>query len=257
VYGNELRELGVRDHQVPGLGRSSDEVDVDTVLRGMQLPYQILHLVFLLVLAAIPAIFLNLPVGLMAGYYSESRRKVLLARSKVKIRGYDVMLTEKVVFCIVMVPLLWFLYGLALSSFTDFDGPTLALSILSMPYFAYIGIIVSDAGMIGLKDLRPWIMKLFPSSRERLAALPKTRKELQADLRALVRRIGPVLAGDIYYGKKIDWQSIQEKSRRSRDCSPPKETSDGSRDPGTPERVAPTGLASLDNLPTRETKKVV
>ena len=64
------------------------------------------------------------------------------------------MLTEKIVFCIVMVPTLWIIYGLILSWGTDLDRPAVALTLLTMPVFAYIGIVVAEAGMVDLKDLR-------------------------------------------------------------------------------------------------------
>lgn len=86
-------------------------------------------------------------------------------------------------FCIVMVPTLWLLYALLLVSLTDVDGPTIALALLSLPLFSYMGIIVTDAGAVGWKDLRPFVMRLFPSTRRRLARLPEERKQLQDDLR--------------------------------------------------------------------------
>jgi glycerol-3-phosphate O-acyltransferase/dihydroxyacetone phosphate acyltransferase len=217
VYQKELRELGIRDYQVPSLHREKSDLrdlERDDVLGVLRVPYQIVHILVLLALAAIPALFLNLPVGILAGIYSEGRRKKLLAKSKVKVRAFDVMLTEKVLFCIVAIPTLWFFYFLVLLFFTDFDGPTIALVIFSMPLFAYIGIIVSEAGMVGMKDLRPYYMRLFPSSRRRLRALPATRKQLQMDLRAFIKKVGPAL-GEIYYGKELNWQQIQEKSRLS------------------------------------------
>lgn len=195
------------------------DLDADTVYSKMQVPYQILRLVFFLLLAAIPTLFINLPVGVLAGIYSESRRKVLLSRSKVKVRGYDVVLTEKILFCIVMVPCLWFVHGFLLYYYTNMDGPALALAILSMPIFAYIGIIVSEAGMVDIKDLRPWVMKLFPSSRRRLAALPETRRKLQRDLRQFIKKLGPVL-GEIYYRKDLDWNAIEEKARVAAENAP-------------------------------------
>lgn len=214
-YQTELRDLGIRDYQVPGFDKN-EETDAigDRVLTGIRLPYQIVHLLVLLALAAIPSLFLNLPVGILAGIYSERRREKALKKSKVKVRGFDVMLTEKVVFCIVAIPSLWFMYWLVLYCFTDFDGPTIALCILSMPLFAYVGIIVSEAGMVDIKDLRPYYMRLLPSSRKRLKALPATRKQLQTDLRAFIRQVGPAL-GEIYYGQELDWKQIQEKSRKT------------------------------------------
>jgi len=165
-------------------------VDGDAVLSILQLFYNIVHLLFLLMLAAVPVLLLNLPVGILAGIYSERRRMKALAKSKVKIRGFDVVLTERVVFCLVMVPTLWVIYGIMLVCFTDMDGPTIALTILSMPLFAYVGIIVSDAGMVDLQDFRPYLMRLWPPARQRLSRLPASRRKLQEDLRAFIKSIG-------------------------------------------------------------------
>ena len=211
-YQTELKDLGIRDYQVPGLDHEEKEDVRDQTLKQIRLPYQIVHLLIVLALAAIPSLFLNLPVGILAGLWSERRREKALKRSKVKIRAFDVMLTEKVLFCTVAIPTLWFFYGLLMYLFTDFDGPTIALCILSMPLFAYVGIIVTEAGMVDIKDLRPYYVRLSPSARRRLKALPATRKGLQVDLRAFIKKVGPAL-GEIYYGKELDWKEIQEKSR--------------------------------------------
>lgn len=156
-YQQELTELGIRDYQVSGLDRAEKpkDIDGDTVLREMRLPYQIVHVLFLMLIAAIPAVFLNLPVGLIARLYAERRRKRALAKSKVKITGKDVMLTEKIVLCIVLVPSLWIMYGMLLYNFTDLDGPAIALCFFAMPLFSYTGIMWAEAGMVELKDLRP------------------------------------------------------------------------------------------------------
>ena len=63
----------------------------------------IIHLLFIFVLAALPSVLLNLPVGLASRIYSNRRRKVALAASKVKVKGFDVMLSERVLCCIVLV----------------------------------------------------------------------------------------------------------------------------------------------------------
>jgi glycerol-3-phosphate O-acyltransferase/dihydroxyacetone phosphate acyltransferase len=193
-YRNELKHLGLKDYQVNALvGEHLDatmnvkEVDGDVVLSFLQLPYHIVHLLLLVALAAVPVMLLNLPVGVLAGLYAEQRRKRALAKSKVKIHGYDVMLTEKVMFCIVMVPLMWMFYGFLLFFLTELDRPTIALGILSMPLFSYTGIVAAEAGMVDLMDLRPFFMRLFPSARRRLAALPEKRRILQKDLRGKLK----------------------------------------------------------------------
>lgn len=94
---SELRDLGIRDYQVPALlsehldeSLAVENVDGDTILSALQWVYHVVHLLLLLSLAAFPMLLLNLPVGILAGLWSESRRKKALAASKVKIRGYDV-----------------------------------------------------------------------------------------------------------------------------------------------------------------------
>lgn len=95
AYRNELKDLGLKDYQVPALkeerlDEAIDHVDGDNVLRFLQLPYYIVHKLVLILVSAIPILFLNLPVAVLAGLYSESRRKKALANSKVKIKGFDV-----------------------------------------------------------------------------------------------------------------------------------------------------------------------
>lgn len=156
---------------------------------------------------------LNLPVGLFARIYAESKRKKALKASRVKIQANDVMLSEKVVLCIVLVPTLWLLYGLGFYFLTDWDGPSIALAILSLPLFSYYGIMAAETGVINVRDIRPYFMRLFPSVRRRLAALPAKRNCLQKDLRNLVKELGPSL-GEIYYKKDVNWKDFQLKKRQ-------------------------------------------
>ena len=64
-----------------------------------------------------------------------------------------------------------------------------------------------------VKDLRPYVMRMIPSARKRLAALPATRKAPRADLRAVIRDVGPSL-GDIYYEKDLNWRDITTETKR-------------------------------------------
>jgi len=173
----------------------------------------IIHLIFIIVLAALPALLLNLPVGLASRVFANRRRKTALAASKVKIKGYDVMLSERVLCCIVLVPLLWLVYGLALYLFTSLDGPSLAVCFTCFPLFSYWSVMATSSGMSDVKDLKPYVMRLIPSARRRLAALPARRKALRKDLRAVIRQIGPSL-GDIYHEKEVNWQMVTTQTKR-------------------------------------------
>mmetsp|Transcript_8088 Transcript_8088/g.11560 ORF Transcript_8088/g.11560 Transcript_8088/m.11560 type:complete len:290 (-) Transcript_8088:74-943(-) len=212
AYQKELNELGLRDYQVPGLTSEEKETDVDVVLRGLRLPYRIAEILLLLLLAFIPSLFLNLPVGLIARIYANRRREKALAASSVKVKGMDVMLSEKVLLSIVMVPSLWMLYGMILYFYSNLDGPAIALSISSFPLFSYMGIVTTEAGMVGLKDLKPLLVRLLPSTRQRLLLLPIMRINLQIDLREFIRKIGPTL-GDVYTEKYLDWAKFQKNHR--------------------------------------------
>lgn len=211
-YQKELDELGIRDYQVPALVSQTEETDGDVVLREMRLPFRIVELILLVAVSLIPALFLNLPVGLIARLNANRKRKQSLAASSVKVKGMDVLLSEKVLLCIVLVPSLWMTYAVLLLVFTDLDGPAIALATLSMPLFSYMGIVTAEAGMIDLKDVKPYLMRLFPSTRRRLIALPKCRRELQSDFREFVKMIGPTL-GEVYTEKKLDWAEFQKNSR--------------------------------------------
>ncbi|KAL7546676.1 hypothetical protein ACHAWF_010006 [Thalassiosira exigua] len=220
AYQKELNALGIRDYQVVGLDYEEVEIgsktkghgDGETVLHRMNVLGHIIHLIFISVLAAIPSILLNLPVGLIARTYSNRRRKVALAASKVKIKGYDVMLSERVVCCIVLVPTLWLVYGLILFFFTSLDYPSLAVCFTCFPLFSYWSIMAAASGMVDVKDLRPYVMRMIPSARKRLAALPAIRKALRADLRSMIRDIGPTM-GDIYYEKDVNWAKITTETK--------------------------------------------
>lgn len=197
-------EIGDETH-----GHSTGE----TVLHRMNVLGHIIHLLFIIILAALPALLLNLPVGLASRLWSNFRRKKALAESKVKIKGYDVMLSERVLCCIVLVPSLWLVYGLALYLFTPLDGPSLAVCFTCFPVFSYWSIMATESGMVDIKDLRPYVFRLIPSTRKRLTALPATRKALRADLIAIIRQLGPTL-GDLYYSKELNWQKITTETKQ-------------------------------------------
>lgn len=219
TYQKELNQLGIRDYQVAGLDHEEVEigcetqVKAETVLHRMKILGHICHLLAIFALASLPAMLLNFPVGMASRIYSNRRRKVALAASKVKVKAYDVMLSERVLCCIILVPSLWILYVLLLFFFTSLDGPSLAFCVACFPIFSYWSIMATESGMVDLKDLKPYVMQMIPSARKRLAALPATRRALQVDLRTMIKKIGPSL-GTIYYEKEVSWKEITTETKR-------------------------------------------
>ena len=71
----------------------------------------------------------------------------------------------------------------------------------------------TESGMVDVKDLRPYVIRLIPSTRKRLTELPAIRRQLRKDLRAIIRRIGPSL-GEIYFEKELNWQKIVAETKK-------------------------------------------
>jgi len=178
----------------------------------MKIPYQIGHMLFVILIALVPAVFLNLPIGLLARIYANKKRRTALAGSKVKVKAYDVMLSEKVMFCIVMVPTLWATYGVLLTSFTNLDSEAIFLCIVAFPLFSYVGIMAAESGMVDFKDLKPVAMRILPTTRYRIKKLPKMRMKLVKELRHFVKQFGPLL-GDLYFEKDVDWLKVQSNMK--------------------------------------------
>lgn len=108
-YSELLKTWGLRDYQVPTL----------TVQSRSQLFYQFMHMLLVFVLASIPTLLLNAPVGLLARVLSETERKKALKSSNVKVAARDVMLSKKILISLVAVPTLWISYAILLFCFTS------------------------------------------------------------------------------------------------------------------------------------------
>ena len=61
---------------------------------------------------------------------------------------------------------------------------------------------------ISHQDLKPHLIRLFPSTRNRIQSLPAKRFQLVAELRTFVKKFGPTL-GDLYFDKTVDWHKVQ------------------------------------------------
>jgi glycerol-3-phosphate O-acyltransferase / dihydroxyacetone phosphate acyltransferase len=155
--------------------------------------YTLLHLFLVALLAAIPSLILNAPVGLVARVMAETERKRALAGSVVKITARDVMMSKKIIISIVMVPTLWLAYAALLFFLSDWQTSTKVLAVLAMPAFSYAGVMATEAGMVDAKDLKPVLMRLLPEVRREMLALPAMRARLQQELREFVTRVGPSL----------------------------------------------------------------
>ncbi|KAJ1438142.1 hypothetical protein B484DRAFT_444813 [Ochromonadaceae sp. CCMP2298] len=195
AYQEALDRWGLRDYQLQ---------HTHLQLSYSKMLYIFLHGFIILGLSSIPTLFLNLPVGLAANYWAYTEAKKDLQASRVKIKARDVLLSKKILFSLVAVPILWVTYALLLLAFSGWEARTVLVLFLCCPIFSYIGVMGMEASIVDLKDLRPAFLRLLPSFKQHAEALPQQRESLQVEVRAMVKKYGPSL-GALYFDKTDAW----------------------------------------------------
>ncbi|RYG66579.1 hypothetical protein EON64_09440, partial [archaeon] len=183
-YQELLDHWGLKDYQ---LLSSSLELSYSKLL------YTFMHGLFILSLASIPSLLLNFPVGIAAHYWAQNEAKKDLKASRVKLAARDVLLSKKIMFSLIAVPILWVCYALLLLFGTSLQTRTVVVIFLSLPLFSYLGVMAVEASMVDIKDLRPAFLRLLPAFRQEGPQLPRLRQALQREVRALVKKYGPEL----------------------------------------------------------------
>lgn len=194
-YQDVLTLWGLKDYQISHLEQ----------LSFSKMLYSFIHGAIVMTLATIPALILNAPVGFAASYWAFREAKKDLKNSRVKLAARDVLLSKKIMFCLVGVPILWVTYAVLLLCFSSLSKRTVLFMFLSCPMFSYVGVMAVEAGMNDIKDLRPAFLRLLPSFRKEADRLPAVRASLQKEVRAMAKKYGPEL-GAVYYGKAFEWE---------------------------------------------------
>lgn len=199
-YQDALDTWGLRDYQVTNLD-----------IPYASLFYSFFHGAIVMLLASIPSLILNAPVGFAARYWSKKEAKKDLKASRVKLAARDVLLSKKILFSFVAVPSLWVFYAVLLWIFTPLEKRTIIVLLLCCPIFSYMGVMAVEAGMTDVKDLRPAFLKLLPGFKKEGLRIATMRTDLQKEVRRLVKKYGPEL-GPIYYEKSASWEVNVRKS---------------------------------------------
>jgi len=194
-YKARLQALGVSDHQVPQLQFWAWRYLLGSLLM-MFLPFLV---------AVVPGMLLNAPVGLLAHVLSLRHQKAALRASSVKLAARDVVLSRKILVSIVGVPSLWIAYGVLLLRYSGWQRTSVLLVVLAFPAASYVGVRATEAGLVAFHDLRPLLLRLVRSrrTRQQMSALPAQRVKLQKLLRHAVTKFGPTM-GDMYYAPRFD-----------------------------------------------------
>ncbi|KAI0082693.1 glycerol-3-phosphate O-acyltransferase [Panus rudis PR-1116 ss-1] len=194
-YNRMLRDLGLRDHQVP-LAKKTNWKTLGLLF------YRLLLLIVWTVLA-LPGVILNGPIFIAASIISRKKAKEALAASTVKIAGRDVLATWKILISLGVAPLLYGFYAF-LATFLAFKvGAPLQWKIFTpivvmsaLPFIGYAALKFGEAGMDVLKSLRPLVVALFPGQQQSLDRLKQERERLANELAEVINEFGPKLYED-------------------------------------------------------------
>ena len=146
------------------------------------------HMLVMLTISSVPSIILNAPVGLAAIAWAKACQRASLRTSEVKVSGHDVLLSEKMKFAIVGVPLLWLSYAAVLLLATPMRLQNVLTLLMVAPVASYIGVISAESGMIALRDLRPMLMRLFYPSKQ-VEALKREQLSLRRCVNGEIARL--------------------------------------------------------------------
>ncbi|KAF8077978.1 glycerol-3-phosphate O-acyltransferase [Lyophyllum atratum] len=194
-YNRLVRDLGLRDHQVPRAQKASwKTLGLLTYRVGLLMVWTIL---------ALPGTILNGPMFILASLISRKKAKEALAASVVKIAGRDVLATWKVLICLGVAPVLYTFYAFVATLIAiraraplRWRIATPFLLFVALPFMNYAALKFGEAGVDVLKSLRPLIVALVPGQQKSLDKLKKIRVELSNQVADLINDFGPKLYDD-------------------------------------------------------------
>ncbi|KAI8812742.1 hypothetical protein BJ742DRAFT_673434, partial [Cladochytrium replicatum] len=200
-YDRWLTELGVKDHEVD---------TISTIGGGRALALLLSRLAALLFIVplSLPGSILHLPMTIITEIISVQKARQALRESSVKIRGYDVLGTWKLLVATVLLPTFYAVYS-AILFFLIYDrstyspvpdtyrlslGYALLLSVFSLtlllPAMGYATVRMNEVALDILRSLWPLVAAFVLPSKE-IENLRRRREELKDSLAAVVRLYGP------------------------------------------------------------------
>ncbi|KAK7014890.1 hypothetical protein R3P38DRAFT_2998217 [Favolaschia claudopus] len=197
-YNRLLRDLGLRDHQVPRAQKARWKT------LGL-LTYRV-SLLTVWTAFAIPGTALNAPVFLLAAIISRRKAKEALAASTVKIAGRDVLATWKILIALAVSPILYILYAFLATLMLARAGASLKLKLVTpllvlvaVPVMSLAALKFGEAGRDVLFSLRPLIFALLPARTlqgQTLNRLKTMREQLANEVVGLINTFGPKVYED-------------------------------------------------------------
>jgi glycerol-3-phosphate O-acyltransferase/dihydroxyacetone phosphate acyltransferase len=194
-YNRLIRDLGIRDHQVPRAQKASWKTLGLLVYR--------LVLLMIWTLLALPGVILNGPMFILASIISRQKAKEALAASVVKVAGRDVLATWKILISLGIAPVMYAFYAIVATIVAVKANASLAtriwtpfLVILALPFMNYAALKFGEAGMDVLKSLRPLIVALIPGQQRSFDKVKAMRVRLSNEVADIINEFGPKIYDD-------------------------------------------------------------
>ncbi|KAJ7220775.1 hypothetical protein GGX14DRAFT_203583 [Mycena pura] len=194
-YHRLVRDMGLRDHQVPRAERAR--------WKTLALLTYRVCLLSVWSIFALPGVVLNSPIFILASVISRKKAKEALAASRVKIAARDVLATWKVLISLGVAPVLYLSYACAGTLLAIRANAPLKLQLMTpflvlfgVPLMSYAALKFGEAGMDVLKSLPPLIAALIPGQQRTLDKLKAMRIQLANEVSNLINDFGPNLYPD-------------------------------------------------------------
>jgi glycerol-3-phosphate O-acyltransferase/dihydroxyacetone phosphate acyltransferase len=199
-YNQQLRLLGLRDHQVEYAKFSVAKV-VFTLL------YRLGKLTIMSV-GTLPGLVLFAPVFVATKVISIKKSREALAASTVKVQARDVLATWKLLVALGFAPILYAFYTFLITwatyrnrvwGYVPERVPLWGVVISGMIFFPSITFAALRFGEIGMdifKSLRPLVLSLNPTSANTLVRLKDKRSQLSVEVTELINTLGPEMFPD-------------------------------------------------------------
>ncbi|KAG9019495.1 hypothetical protein FRB90_001568 [Tulasnella sp. 427] len=235
-YNRALRDLGLKDHQVPRASRATWKTLGLLIYRtGLLMVWSTF---------ALPGVVLGAPIFIAAKIMSQKKQAEALAASDVKVAARDVVATWKVLISLGLAPVLFLFYAFLATVVAYKAGAptkwkilTPVCTMIALPMIGYSALKFGEAGVDVLKSLRPLVIALFPGQQVQLDKIRKERERLSNELSEIINEFGPKLYEDF-----DEWRILMPSS-----AAPPSSGTPGiwNRKSGTGSRGGVDGQGHL------------
>jgi len=183
-YRKRLKELGITDSRVAHAKKEKDVIQ-RAVLLGMV--FKRCLLLFVYVLASVPALILATPVVILTRYISTQKARAAVRKSSVKLTGRDVVATWKLMVALIVIPLLHIIYTV-IACFMGGEKVGVVYFYFA-PFVSLAGIRCFESGIRIQMSIKSLLLSLR-SGKSRGVALVQMRKDLQAEVRSVTTALG-------------------------------------------------------------------